>query len=62
MTDRPTRDCETCGGARLSGTGHKVWCSGHILSPARPRRIPEWRRRALDEQGGERFVAVKEIR
>ena len=31
-------DCTTCGGARLSGTGHKVWCSGHILSPDRIRR------------------------
>jgi len=40
MTDRI--DCTTCGGAALSGTGHKVWCSGHILSPNRPQRVPRW--------------------
>jgi hypothetical protein len=45
-------DCTACGGARLSGSGHKVWCSAHILSV----RTPEWRRRSMEGRG--RFEAV----
>jgi hypothetical protein len=47
----PATDCK-CGGATLSGSGHKVWCSAHVLSV----RTPEWRRRSMEGRG--RFDAV----
>jgi hypothetical protein len=52
INDHRDADCATCGGSRLSGTGHKAFCSGHILSPDRPRRESPWMRRA---QAGELY-------
>lgn len=31
MEARYQGPCETCGGSQLSVSGHKIWCSGHIL-------------------------------
>jgi hypothetical protein len=54
MTDRPTP-------GTLSDRLHRD-IAEHLRATANAPRIPEWRRRALEDHARRGFVAVKEVR
>jgi hypothetical protein len=62
MTDRPTREGHHLHADGSEWADDNDWCLALQHSIGKRIRLPEWRRRALEDHARRGFVAVKEVR